>query len=176
MALADWIRWVIYALLAAAAIYGFLRYRRQVLDFLRQLWQELLALLGELFGGKRASDERAADSPPAAPPRPFAAFQNPFASGAASRTSPDQLVRYTFEALEAWAFEQGFARRPDETPLEFAQGLHSRVPALAADARELSLLFARITYARATLSRDCLPLLERFWRQLQADVLLQKTS
>ncbi len=171
MELADWIRWLIYALMVAAALFGFLRYRRQVLSFLRQLWQELLAMLNEWFGGKRAATAAAEAAAEPAPPRPFAAFRNPFASGAAARTSPDQLVRYTFEALEAWAFEQGLARRAEETPLEFAQNLGGHVPELAADTRELAQLFARITYARMNLSRDCLPLLERFWRQLQADTL-----
>lgn len=169
--LSSWIRWIIYGLFAAAAIYGFLRYRRQVIQFLRQLWQELLALLNEWFGRKQATAESAAESAPMAPPRPFAAFQNPFASGAASRMSCDHLVRYTFEALEAWAYEQGFARRADETPLEFAQSLGGRAPILAADARELAVLFARITYARATLSRDCLPLVERLWRRLQSEAM-----
>lgn len=171
MELADWVRWLIYGLMAAAAIYGFLRYRQQVLSFMRQLWQELLAMLNDWFGVKRtAADVAEAESEPA-PPRPFAAFRNPFASGAAARTSPDQLVRYTYEALEAWAFEQGLARRAEETPLEFAQSLGTRFPDLAADTREVAQLFARITYARASLSRDCLPLLERFWRRLQTDTV-----
>jgi hypothetical protein len=50
---------------------------------------------------------------------PFAAFPDPFATGAAARMPWPELVRYTFSALEAWAREQGCPRRADQTPQEF---------------------------------------------------------
>lgn len=165
--LASWIRWLMYAALAVAAIYGFLKYRQQVLAFLRQLWEELKAIFADLFGRKSRDDSE--EQAPAAPlPRPFAAFQDPFLSGAAGRLPPDQLVRYTFDAMQAWAFERGAARRPDETPLEFASHLGSQAPQVADEARELARLYSQITYARGTLSSDCLPVLQRLWRQMRA--------
>ncbi len=166
ISMASWIRWLMYAAMAAAALYGFLRYRRQVLEFLRNLWEELKAIFSGLFGRKpvpKAAEQ--AEAPP--PPRPFAAFQDPFASGAAARSSPDQLVRYTFEALQAWAFERDAARRPDETPIEFASHLGAAAPHVAADVRELARLYSQITYARGTLSPDCLPALRRLWQQMR---------
>ena len=63
-------------------------------------------------------------------PRPFADFRNPFADGSAAGRSPDDLVRYSFAALEAWAFEHDLPRRPDETPLEFADRVGADVPAM----------------------------------------------
>lgn len=167
ISMASWIRWLMYAAMAAGALYGFLRYRRQVLEFLRNLWEELKVIFSGLFGRKPAPQiKEQADAPP--PPRPFAAFQDPFVSGAAARSSPDQLVRYTFEALQAWAFERDAARRPDETPIEFASQLGVAAPHLAADIRELARLYSQITYARRTLSPDCLPALRRLWQQMRA--------
>ncbi|MEX0712036.1 MAG: DUF4129 domain-containing protein, partial [Pirellulales bacterium] len=99
-------------------------------------------------------------------PRPFSAFHNPFASGAAQRASPEQLVRYTFEAVEAWSFERGIGRRPDETPLEFARAMAVTYPELTGDIHELAELYVQITYARARLTTDCLPTLRRIWQQL----------
>jgi len=165
--LASWIRWAMYAAMLAAAIYGFLKYRRQVLAFLRQLLEELKNILSGLFGRRQAAaSEAAAEAKP--PPRPFAAFEDPFLSGAASRTSPEQLVRYSFDALQAWAFERGSPRRPDATPLEFSQQLAGQAPQIAAEARELAQLYSQITYARRTLSPDCLPSLRQLWEHLRA--------
>jgi hypothetical protein len=154
-----------WLLLAVAAGIGFFVYRKQVMDFLRRLWAEFRSLLNKLFGGRkpRAAD-RAVEAPE--PPRPFAEFQNPFHSGQASRISPEQLVRYTFQALEAWAFERRAARRPEETPLEFADGLHERFPDVAKEARQLARLYSQMLYARANPTRDCLPLLQRLWDEL----------
>lgn len=167
ISMASWIRWLMYAAMAAAALFGFLKYRRQVLEFIRKLWEELKAIFSGLFGRKSAQEiEEQAETAP--PPRPFAAFQDPFASGSAARSSPDQLVRYTFEALQAWAFERDAARRPDETPIEFASHLGAVAPHVAGDVRELARLYSQITYARGKLSPDCLPVLRRLWQQMRA--------
>jgi hypothetical protein len=156
-----------YAAMLAAAIYGFFKYRRQVLAFLRQLLEELKAILSGLFGGRRAAAAEEAAAAPAPPPRPFAAFKDPFLSGAAGRTSADQLVRYTFEAVQAWAFERGSPRPAHATPLEFSQQLGVQAPQLAAEVRELAQLYSQITYARGSLSPSCLPVLRRLWEQLR---------
>lgn len=169
--LASWVRWLMWALLAMAASFAFLRYRTQVIVFLRQLWAELLAVLRDLFGPKKPRAEDRPEAERREPPRPFAAFRNPFSSGQAKRLPPEQLVRYTFEALEAWSFERQAARRPEETPLEFAETLNARFPALAPDARQLARFYSQLVYARSNPSRDCLPLLERLWGQLSADCI-----
>ena len=165
--LASWIRWLMYGTMLAAAIYGFIRYREQVLAFLRQMLEELKRIWSDLFGRKRPveTDAGAEESRPV--PRPFAAFADPFANGAAARSTPDELVRYTFAALEAWAFERGAARRPEATPHEFAQQLGNRTAELAADVQSLANHYAQITYARGSLTPECLPSLKRLWQRLR---------
>jgi hypothetical protein len=153
-----------WGLFAAAALVGFLWYRQQVIGFIRALWAELLALLSDMFGQKRRLPDRPSET--REPPRPFAAFRNPFLSGQAGRASPEQLVRYTFEALEAWAFERQAARRADETPLEFADALDDRFPALADDARQLARLYSHMLYARTKPTRESLPVLQRLWDEM----------
>ena len=49
------------------------------------------------------------------PRLPFAAYEDPFATGAARRMTPAELVVYTFEALEAWGREQVIERPPEQT-------------------------------------------------------------
>lgn len=70
-------------------------------------------------------------------------------------------MRYTFEALEAWGYERQSARRLEETPLEFAEELSDRYPALGQEARQLARLYSQMVSARTNPSRDCLPLLQR---------------
>jgi hypothetical protein len=75
-------------------------------------------------------------------------------------------VRYTFDALEAWSREQGISRPPDQTPLEFAQELSRRRPALAKDVTQTAQLYAGVAYARTSPSRDSVEVLERVWRKM----------
>jgi hypothetical protein len=81
--------------------------------------------------------------------------------------SPAQLAIYTFQALEAWAREQICERPPDQTPLEFAEELGRRIPALAKDVSQTADLYARVAYARKSPSRESLEVLERMWRRMQ---------
>lgn len=155
-----------WAGLAVAAFIGFLKYRSQIVNFLRQLWAELLAMLNDLFGRRKPRAADVAEPKVHEPPRPFAAFRNPFYSGTAARMSPEQLVRYTFEALEAWSFERAAARGCEQTPLEFAETLGERFPALIQDARQLARTYSQMVYARTAPTRECLPILQRLWEEM----------
>jgi Domain of unknown function (DUF4129) len=161
--LASLFKWVIYG---AIAVFAFILARRhwpQIRSALAQLWAELM----NLFGRRREKGEAAAEatvSPMAE--LPFSTYQNPFFSGAAGRMSPAQLVRYTFEALEAWSREQVVGRRPEQTPLEFAQELARREPALAKDVTSAAELYVRVAYARRNPSRESVDGLERLWRRM----------
>src|SRR5262249_29839800 len=99
---------------------------------------------------------------------PFSSFANPFADGRARRLSPEELVRYSFEALQAWAWERDLGRRPEETPLEFVARLGDEVPALEADAVRLANLYVRALYARGPLPATCRAAVQQFWEALEA--------
>jgi hypothetical protein len=97
---------------------------------------------------------------------PFAAFTDPFEDGSAAGRGVDELVRYTFAALEAWADERGLGRRPDETPGEFAARLGESTPDLAVGAGKLADWFARLNYAPGRLPAACRGELRELWREL----------
>src|SRR5207237_6694670 len=121
------------------------QWARDLLNALAAFWQSLFG------GGRRTEAVEPEDEVPVEVvprPRPFADFRNPFADGSAAGQSPEELVCYSFTALEAWACERDLSRRIDETPLEFADRLSERVPALGANAQQLALLYARLAYAR----------------------------
>lgn len=157
-------KWIMYGLLAAIGLWLLFLYRKAIANFFLKLWTELLSL----FGGRSKPPEAAVaeEAEPAAPLRPFAAFRNPFASGAAAQHSPSELVRYTFEALQAWGFENGCPRSPDQTPMEYGQQLKGRKLPFASEASDLSQLYARVAYAGYRPQSDNLALLEKLWRKM----------
>ena len=104
---------------------------------------------------------------PAVPPRPFASFADPFASGLAQNFSPNDLIIYSFEALEAWAFEHDLARSPHETPTEFVDRLGEARADLRQDATRLAGYFVTIVYGQHGFQAEVLPPLRQFWRALE---------
>ncbi len=159
-------KWIVYAIVGAIVLYFVIRNWKLVADFLQRLWHEFLSLFGRRPEPEQAVADEVEEEAGAAP-RPFSAFRNPFRSGAAAQHSPTELIRYTFEALQAWASEQGCGRSPDQTPMEFGQQLRvRRRDDIGPDAHQLSQLYAQVAYAGHRPKDDSFPLLERVWRRL----------
>src|SRR5262249_38409601 len=141
---------------------GFSQWARDLLDFFRRLWESLFG--GGAAQAGEATEEAGGASAPA--PRPFASFRDPFADGSAAGMPPEEVIRYTFAAFEAWAAERGLGRLPGETAQELAERVGAEVPELAADARRLAGLFARAVYAAGALLPDAAAPLRVLWRRL----------
>ncbi len=168
------LKWIVFGVLALVVAFLVLRsllrflanftdWAQRLLEGLRAWWQGLFdwgqgETMGEVEGTERAVGP---------PPRAFASYRNPFLDGTAAQQSPDELVRYSFEALQAWAREREFGRRPEETPLEFADRLAVEVPGMEAETKRLAGLYARVAYARGSLTTSCLDLLRQFWERLE---------
>jgi hypothetical protein len=167
------LKWLVFGVVALVVLFFILRsglnflanftnWARRLLDGLRAWWEGL-------FGRGESEPESELEEPVSVPaPRQFASFSNPFLDGRADQLSPDALVRYSFQALEAWAWEHDLARQPDETPLEFAERLCTLLPEWKTEVRSLAGLYVRLAYARASLTAECFGLLKRFWERLAA--------
>ncbi|MDB5389455.1 MAG: hypothetical protein JWM11_5101 [Planctomycetaceae bacterium] len=164
--LAPLMKWILYGLLLLVGIFFLIRYWPQLVEILAKLWAELLSLFGRRPNPAAGTDESQVAST-VRNVRPFASYVNPFSNGTANRMSPPQLVRYTFEALEAWARETVVERPPEQTPLEFADELGRRVPMIAQEVAQTTRLYMHLAYSREPLSRDRLEVLERMWRRLE---------
>ncbi len=172
--LGQLLKWIIFALAALVVAFIVLRallqflanftgWARGLLNALQGLWQTLFGWLGPAA----APSEPEESDQPERRRVPFAAFRDPFLDGSGGRQSPEELVRYSFHALEAWAREQDLGRQADDTPLEFADRVALNVPdPLAADCRRLAALYARAAYARGPLPASCEAMLRQFWRHL----------
>ena len=157
---------LIYLVAALFALFIIVRYRH----LLMQLLQQLLAALGALWA-QRASRKGRVGAPAISTPKrpttpPFASFANPFGSGQADRMPVQDLIVYTFNALEAWAAGFEFGRTPEQTPFEFAESLADRVPDLALDARQLATLYVQVAYGAVAALPPCRDVLEILWTKM----------
>lgn len=158
-------------MLAVVIVYAIWTNRAAILAALGDFAQWLQDFWHNLFGGKRRRVGLVAEEATAkqAPPPRFADFTDPFAAGLAARYSPEELVRYTFEALEAWARDQGYPRQPEQTPHEFTRRVGSRVAALAGDAGRLAELYCQVAYAPGTLPTASVVRLSQLWQNMRVE-------
>lgn len=159
----------IYAAAALAAIYFAWKYRDRIAESWAKFVQDMRDLWNYLFGRKEpvlATVEQA--SAPQRQPL-FPTFGYPFAAGAPKRT-PEQLVRYTFQALEAWGADKGIPRDRDQTAEEFARKLanESSSAELGPLARDLARHYDEIAYGSGTAGSDAAESAQRLWRNLRA--------
>jgi len=167
----DILKWAFYGLMVLAALYFAWRSREELAKMLRSLLEVWGNLWQWLFGGRVGPKEAAAEAagqPAPVPVKRLADFVDPFAAGTADRLPPDELVRYSFEALEAWGRQSGCPRQPDQTAHEFAQQVGLLAEPLAHEARRLADLYSRVAYAPGSLSASRVKPLARLWQMLLA--------
>ncbi len=171
--IAELLKWVFYALFVLAVLYFLWRSRAEVLAAIREFLAGLRDLLNGLLGRKRTGAVAGAKTelPIEFPPAPFASYADPFATGIAVRYSTEELVRYSFEAFEAWAREHGCPRDPDQTPHELARQVSKLNRFVAADARNLAELYAQAAYARVELPEGASDQLRQLWQTMRQGVV-----
>jgi hypothetical protein len=166
--LSEILKWIVIVIVIVVLVF-FLG--RALLQFLANFthWADgLLKALSRwwqnLWRRKPKVESDASAAAEAAPP-PFASFANPFAAGKTT-LSPDELVRYSFAALEAWAWQRHLGRDVGETPLEFVHRISEDAPALEAEARRLADYYVGLAYGGRRLGRDCVEAIAAFWHML----------
>jgi len=158
---------VFYLVIAVALGYLAWTHRERIAAALADLLKQIRALIARLLGRSAVDDVAESDdekpAPRAAPLPAFASFKNPFAGGRSPKMPADELVRYTFEAFEAWACERGHLRRADQTPHELVRRAVDRSTSLFAEAKLLARLYNVAAYAPGTVARDEVLRLEGLW-------------
>lgn len=159
---------VLFVVLKAVLTFlaNFTGWAKNLLESLRKLWESLFGWLQP----REKIREATLDPEIERPVVPFSAYRNPFTAGLASRWSPAELLRYSFDALQALAREGGYGRHDGETPLEFSNRLGDELPSLERDLRQLATLYSLACYARADLPKSVRDHLRDFWNRLDAHV------
>jgi hypothetical protein len=163
----EWVNWLIYVLFALAILYALWRWGKELWLTLVQVWREFLAWWGGLFAlGRDAGDAPAIPDPESERPLPpFSWFTNPFLHPANFR-SMEEMIRYSFAALHAWANDQNLGRDKGETPTEFALRLGEVRDQHQQEIRKLADLYAFVTYAGARAPNSSEAILKSFWGRL----------
>ncbi len=169
------LKWIVFGVLALAFAFFVLRgglgFLANFTDWAKRLLEAWRNFWANLFGGKeeKAGEARGGEEEGEARARqvPFADFPNPFDSGAAKGMKAQELVRYTFAALEAWARERGLGRQTGETAQEFAGRVGGEAPALEEDVRRLETLYATAAYSRGAMPCNTAEVVRQFWERLE---------
>ncbi|MEX2112065.1 MAG: DUF4129 domain-containing protein [Pirellulales bacterium] len=159
--LAGLFKWAFYAAFALAVCYFVWRYWEDILRAIRDFW-------AGLWGNKTLSNASADELEAVKiPPAPFSTYADPFAAGVAGRYPLEELVRYSFEAFEAWSREHGCERQPEQTPHELARDVARLNAPMAADARNLAELYSRAAFARGELPHNASDQLQHAWQTMR---------
>ncbi|MBN9121405.1 MAG: DUF4129 domain-containing protein [Planctomycetes bacterium] len=168
------VKWIVFAILAVLIVFGLffgvLKYLAPFTDWARRWLDGIRAWWASLFGGAKANPDRKAgdEARPQGPvrPPPFSEYSNPFADGSAERREPAELIAYTFEALDAWAWDRDAGREPTETALEFAARLGEAFPDHAAAFTKLAILCTRMAYSELPIPDTAIAALEDAWEHM----------
>ena len=156
----NWVKIILYILLALTAAYLIWRYRQVLREMLKALLKAIRDFLDSFKRKPQPAEQHAAPEPPKLR---FSDFTNPFASGQAGSMPPETLVAYTFEALQCWAKEQGHARGHGETPYEFALRLGQKEPMLDEATRQLAWFYTRLAYAQQSPPESVIQHARQMW-------------
>ncbi len=161
-------RLIYYIAIALAVLVVLYLYGRQIFAAIAAFIRDIRNLLSRLFGGRSSAEDEIADAvpPPEESLRAFASFQDPFLAGTDDRYSTQQLVNYSFEALQAWARERNCGRSSEQTALEFAGQVGATHERVALPARNLAVLYSQAAYAPGTIGNESRDHLRNLWRAL----------
>jgi hypothetical protein len=163
--LLKWIYWLALFLIVAYFVW---RHGTQFVAALRNFVRSLQELWRRLFGGGEDSPVEEGAGEAAGPPAPrFSDFSDPFLTGQADQWTADEVVRYSFQALEAWARERGCERLPEQTPYEFARLLAARQRTLESEVLRMAELYNISAYGAANATTTSVRPLRRFWELLR---------
>ncbi|MGB7747328.1 MAG: DUF4129 domain-containing protein [Verrucomicrobiia bacterium] len=165
-------RWFKALFLLAGAIlisWWVIRQRELIL----QIAQAFLAVVTQFFRdlfmlGSRVKQTAAKQEEQTPRQRPFSAYLSPFLAGKDKSWTAEQLILYSYEALQAWAVEQGIQSQPQQTAREFCLLLGETFPDAATELNRLSFLYGHAAYGHAVPAGCDLKPVKKLWRYLSA--------
>lgn len=165
-------RWFkILFLLAVAALAGWWLFIKRFLIF--QILQSLITGIKNFFQNLFNFSSSRPEPSPVANQRPakrrrFASYRNPFLMGKETTWTQEELVIYSFEALQVWAEEHGVEPRPEQTAREFCQELNQRYPEIDSELSQLSFLYSHAAFGTSAPATYNLEPVKKIWRYLSA--------
>jgi hypothetical protein len=158
-----------FLVVAVLVIGGWIiRHRNMLLEMIRSM----IAAITEFF---RKFLAMTPSRKPAKPPgsvftraklSSFAEYKNPFFAAKDHAWPPEQIIIYSYEAVQVWAREHGSAPRPELTAREFCRELSQHHPELDSNLTQLARLYAHAAYGKKLPPNSDLEPVKELWRRL----------
>jgi uncharacterized protein DUF4129 len=158
---------MVFLSVVALAVAWWLFLKRAILfQMARGFWAALAKFFHDLFGifSFQKRESRATTGVQIAKRSPFEAYHNPFLTGGEDSWTHEQLVLYSFEALQAWAEKQGILPRPEQTAREFCEEVGNRFPEINSELYGLSFLYGYAAYGEAAPAKYDLSPVKDLWQ------------
>ena len=157
------LKWITIAILFGIVAYFAIYHREE----LKRMWGDFLKWWRSLWGLPADDSLPDLDRVESSGPRrrSFASFANPFHR----QTKMDlaELIRYTFDAMEAWGAERGVERKGETTAEEYVRSLSGLLPKCKEDLAGFSNAYVRLAYAgNRPVSLDP-NVLQRIWGSME---------
>jgi hypothetical protein len=163
--LAGTLKIIFYVIVALLIGFVLWKYRLQILQAVADILRELRTLFRGRTTDNTVTEKTASSSQPR--PSSFRDFHDPFSTGQHTRLAPEELVRYTFAAFEAWANDRGRTRTPDCTPHELVGlAVDPELP-MHNKAKHLVRLYGEVAYASRRIPRESVNELRELWQMMR---------
>jgi hypothetical protein len=162
-------------LIIAALVIGtwIIRRRHMLLEMAKSFLAALAQFFRKLFDlTPTRKPSKKTEQPAPAPVNfsTFAEYRNPFFAAKDHAWPPEQIIIYSYEAVQVWAKEQGIPARPEETAREFCSRLSEHYPELDASFSQLAHLYAHAAYGKKLPPNSDLEPIKELWRRMSVAV------
>ena len=167
--LGTFVQFVFWLILLIVSLFFAVKYRKEIVAAWKNFLEEFKSFWERLFGRKSNEETESAAAIHKRDARTirFSEFGDPFLAGQVEQWDPEQVVEYSFRAMEAWGRDNTCPREPEQTPHEFAAEISALVPKMKRDASRLADLYCQIAYAPGTITRDDIAQLKRLWELMR---------
>lgn len=156
-----------YLIIGGVALFFLIKHHKAILAGLKKFWEDLLAMFGKKKKDPQAKEPEPAADEPVVPPKPFRKFQNPFLTGMVNREAPEEIINYSYRAMEAWAFEQDLPRQANETPNEYGEWLGENSTDLAEYAPQMAQIYSTVAYTDDGAPEDADEVMKELWSRMR---------
>jgi len=142
----PWLKILFWFVAAAGLIWPLLRYRVVILTALQRAWVAFRNFIAELLGFFRPAAKTPQPMPRTVGVPPFKMFKNPFLTGGDRIWPREELIIYSYDALQSWVMEQEAKQGSPQTPREFCRQLGEEMPEAANALEHLALVYGHVAY------------------------------
>ena len=163
----NWFKMLFFLILGLLVAWWIFRQRGLIFEAVKSIIASIADFFRNLFGFRFSLKPAVAADKKNQKRRPFAAFKNPFLTGKEQSWTQSQLILYSYDALRAWAAEQGIESHPEQTAREFCVEVGVSFPEINSQLNRLSFLYSRTAYGMEQLENQNLEPLKELWRYIQ---------